>query len=149
MDIFDLRKTGDAETLELLRRLSNRPDDSGRAEREIVSLVIDLLGPRHVPALVAYRRLTEEYLPWMEQRLVRRAHGQGSTWADIGRTLHRTRQAVRHRFAYPPTMDDMLPPRCLVDRTSSESALDAADLDRRRLRSLSGDASTSDQVVPW
>ena len=149
MDIHELHRTGDDETLSLLRRLRDEADDVGRSEREIVALVIDLLGPRPVPALIAYRRLVEEYLPWMEQRLVRRARRRGSSWAGIGRALHRSRQAVHQRFQRTLTLDECLPPPRHLD-------LDDPDVVRSRrsaadhLRTVAADeASADNSLVPW
>ena len=146
MDIRELHRTGDHETLELLRRLSRTAED-GRAEREIVALVIDLLGDRPVPALIAHRRLTEDYLPWMEQRLVRRAHRRGSSWASIGRALNRSRQAVHRRFGGTSHVEECLPPPpLLVDDESRDRAQASAD----RARVAFADAASAEgDLVPW
>jgi hypothetical protein len=50
-------------------------------------------------AIVAVRRLLDEDLPWLEERAVRLARADGYNWAQLGRLLHRSRQAVRQRFA--------------------------------------------------
>ena len=61
-------------------------------------LIEDLLGDEARPALIAYRRLVEDELPWIEQRVVGLARRDGWSWARAGRLLGRSRQAVQKRF---------------------------------------------------
>lgn len=147
MDVHELYRIDDVETLDLLRRLRDRADDDGRAEREIVALVIDLLGPRPIPALAAYRRLVEHYLPWMELRLVRRARRQGCSWAGIGRVLHRSRQALHRRFDRRLPIDALLPPAPLTPPSTVELAREAA-AEQRRMDDIDRAGDDGD-LVPW
>ena len=66
-------------------------------------IIEDLLGDDPRRALIAYRRLVADELPWIEQRAVGLALRDEWSWARIGRLLGRSRQAVRKRF-------DGLPP---------------------------------------
>src|SRR5262245_45234724 len=66
---------------------------------ELHRLVDDVLGEDARSALIAYRNLAEQQLPWLEQRVVAQARLDGLNWAQIGRLLGRSRQSVRDRFA--------------------------------------------------
>ena len=49
-------------------------------------------------ALIAYRRLAKEHVPWLEQRVVALARREGWNWAKIGRLLDVSRAALHARF---------------------------------------------------
>lgn len=66
--------------------------------RDLTSLIDDLLSDHPRTALIAYRRLTVDELPWLELRVVALARRQGWGWATIARLLGRTRQSVHERF---------------------------------------------------
>ena len=66
-------------------------DDLGR-------IIDDLLDDDPRTALLAYRRLTADELPWLERRVIALARREGWNWATIGRLLGRTRQSMRQRF---------------------------------------------------
>ena len=73
--------------------------------RELHQLIDDLLGDDPRRALIAYRRLTVDEMPWIEQRVVALARRNGWNFARIGRLLGRTRQSVQSRFkSLPRTM---------------------------------------------
>ncbi len=61
-------------------------------------LLDDMLGQDPRRALIAYRQLADEHLPWLEQRVVALARREAWTFARIGRLLGRSRQAVQQRF---------------------------------------------------
>ena len=62
-------------------------------------MVDDVFSEDPRTALIALRRLTDDELPWIEQRVVARARAEGWNWATIGRLLQRSRASVRQRFA--------------------------------------------------
>ena len=64
----------------------------------LTSLIDDLLSDDPRAALIAYRRLAVDELPWLEQRVVALARREGWAWAPIARLLGRTRQSVHQRF---------------------------------------------------
>jgi hypothetical protein len=99
-------------------------------------LIDDLLGDDPRRALIAYHRLVDAELPWIEQRAVGTARRAGWSWARIGRLLGRSRQAVQKRFEglAPIRRPD---PRAEVQRREAEFA-----------RLLRGVRSEPD-VVPW
>ena len=71
----------------------------GMNTREQLHILIeDLLGDDPRRALIAYHRLVDAELPWIEQRVVGLARRDGWSWARIGRLLGRSRQAVQKRF---------------------------------------------------
>jgi hypothetical protein len=61
-------------------------------------IIEDLLGDDPRRALIAYHRLVDDELPWIEQRAVGIARRDDWSWARIGRLLGRSRQAVQKRF---------------------------------------------------
>jgi hypothetical protein len=65
---------------------------------DLVRIIDDVLGDDPRAALIACARLTDDELPWLEQRVVALARREGWNWATIGRLLRRTRQTVRQRF---------------------------------------------------
>ena len=79
-------------------------------DKELHSLIDDLLGDRPASSLAAYRRLTEDHLPWLERRAVLHARRQAMSWAGIGRVLGRSRQAAMQRFAREFRPDELLAP---------------------------------------
>ena len=68
-------------------------------QNQLVCLVEDALGDDPRKALIAYRKLTAEQLPWIEQRVVMLARQQDWNWARIGRLLGRSRSALLQRFS--------------------------------------------------
>lgn len=61
-------------------------------------LIDEVLDDDPRPALIAYRRLAKEPLPWLEQRVVALARRDGRNWAKIGRLLDVSRAALHARF---------------------------------------------------
>ena len=49
-------------------------------------------------AVIALRQLLDEDIPWIERTVIRRARADGYDWAQLGRLLRRSRQAVRKRY---------------------------------------------------
>jgi len=68
------------------------------ARRDIHNLVEDILGDDPRRALIAFRRLRDFELPWIEQRVVALARRNEWKWATIARLLGCTRQNVSQRF---------------------------------------------------
>lgn len=66
-------------------------------------------GPERV-ALAASRRLLDDELPWHQRRAVHRARSAGMSWAEIGRVLGRSKQAVAERFGAPADVGSLIPP---------------------------------------
>lgn len=111
-----------------------------------------LIGPPH-DALIAVRILIDDDLTWLQRHVVGRARRAGYSWAEIGRLLGRSRQAVRERFSD-------------LDATWSGPPDDPGDLarrinraERRRLElaryreryrgDLARWEASGDDVVPW
>ena len=65
---------------------------------QLDALLDDLLGDDPRPALIAFCRLVDDELPWLEQRVVALARREGWNWATIARLLGRSRQSVHERF---------------------------------------------------
>ena len=65
---------------------------------QLKALLDDVLDDDPRAALIAYRRLVEHELPWIEQRVVALARREEWNWAKIARLLGRTRQSVHERF---------------------------------------------------
>ncbi|HEY4331923.1 MAG TPA: hypothetical protein VGM78_05120 [Ilumatobacteraceae bacterium] len=61
-------------------------------------LLDNLLSDDPRTALIAFRQLSTDELPWLEQRTVALARRHGWNWATIARLLGRTRQSVHARF---------------------------------------------------
>ncbi len=66
--------------------------------KDLDRIIDDVLGDDPRAALIACARLTDDELPWLEQRVVALARREGWSWASIDRLLRRTRQSVRQRF---------------------------------------------------
>jgi hypothetical protein len=71
------------------------------ARRDLHRLIDDLLGDDPREALIAYRRLTNDEVPWLEYRVVNLARKQKWNWAKIGRLLGRSRQGLNSKFGKP------------------------------------------------
>lgn len=67
---------------------------------DLDSLLDDILDDDPRRALIAFRKLTKDELPWMEQRVVALARREDWNWARIGRLLGRSRSAMQQRFKY-------------------------------------------------
>lgn len=65
---------------------------------ELKRLIDDVLSDDPRTALIALRKLTDDELPWVEQKVVALARCAGWNWATIGRLLQRDRTSVRSRF---------------------------------------------------
>ena len=65
---------------------------------DLVRVIDGLLSDDPHVALVAFRRLAVDELPWLEQRAVAVARCSGWNWATIGRMLGMSRQGSRKRF---------------------------------------------------
>jgi IS30 family transposase len=118
-------------------------------EREIHSLIDEMLGDDSRRSLAAYRRFSTEHLPWLERRAVLAGRRRGDSWAAIGRLLGRSRQSVQQRFDRSFSIDELRAP------TQPLSAPDAAhhfyamvrqDLARERRADAAGD---DNGLVPW
>lgn len=108
------------------------------ARADLHRLVDDLLSDDPRTALVAYRRLTVDELPWLEQRVVALARINGWKWATIGRLLGRTRQGLQQRFR---NIKLALRPDPLADRHQYEATFDRLREDARRL--------SDDDPIAW
>jgi hypothetical protein len=98
-------------------------------------------------ALAALRRLIKEDIPWFERRVIRLARRQGVNWAEIGRLLHRSRQAVRERYGPLEGTHEPLPRSIDPDRAYYEWR--QAGADARRRRELIALEMAGDDVVAW
>ena len=109
---------------------------------ELKSLIDDVLSDDPRTALIALRRLTDDELPWIEQKVVAMARCAGWNWATIGRLLARDRTSVRQRFDHvrlslrPPT-------RTFTSAHEREMRESYADLQRRRRY------DADDEPVAW
>jgi len=62
-------------------------------------LIDEIMSDDPRTALIALRRLKDDELPWIEQKVVASARCAGWNWATIGRLLQRSRASVRQRFS--------------------------------------------------
>jgi IS30 family transposase len=114
-------------------------------QRELHQLVDEMLGDDGRRALVAYRRITDDHLPWLERRAVLAARRHGDSWAIIGRLLGRSRQALQQRFDRQFTVDELRPvPRRLSAGEAQEQRVLRILRDRERR-----DGADDDDVVAW
>jgi hypothetical protein len=139
----------DAAVIEQFRRIYGAVGDTARANQTMLGLWFTVLTGRPAAALVAYRRLVDDYLPWVERRLVHRARRSGSSWAGLGRLLGRSRQAVQQRHDHTSNVGELSPPapppsRDVIEERQIESAL----ADRRR-RCAADDAERHGGLVAW
>ncbi|MCU1393737.1 MAG: hypothetical protein JWM34_2165 [Ilumatobacteraceae bacterium] len=65
---------------------------------QLKTLIDEVLDDDPRTALIAYRRLVDDEIPWIEQRVVALARRENWNWATIARLLGRTRQSVHERF---------------------------------------------------
>lgn len=111
-----------------------------------------LIGPPH-EALIAVRMLIDDDLTWLQRHAVGRERRSGYTWAEIGRLLGRSRQAVRERFSdldatwSGPSSD----PGDLTARINREQhrRLELAMYRERYRGDLERWEASGDDVVPW
>jgi hypothetical protein len=61
-------------------------------------LLTEAFGPDPKRALLAYREIDDNQLPWLEQRVVALAVREQYSFAHIARLLGRTRQSVHAKF---------------------------------------------------
>jgi hypothetical protein len=61
-------------------------------------LLDDVLGQDPRRALIAYRQLADEHLPWLELRVVALAKREGWSLARMGRLLGHSRQTMHRKF---------------------------------------------------
>lgn len=97
-------------------------------------------------SLVAVRDLGRSDLPWLERRAVLLARREGRSWGEIGRALHRSRQAVRQRYV---AEDGSSPPLPILPDDEARAMVHwyrAVARDRHR---DAFDSSEPDSVVPW
>lgn len=93
-------------------------------------------------ALIALRRLIDDELPWLQQKVVAMARCAGWNWATIGRLLNRDRTSVRQRF--DQVRLTMRPPkRTFTSDHEHEMREATADLQRRRRY------DADDEPVAW
>ena len=130
------------------RQLYHGIDDSARTDRTMLDLRFTILTGRPAAALGAYRVLVDDYLPWVERRLVHRARRSGSSWAGLGRLLGRSRQAAQQRHN-EWTITDLSPPAPQRSRDEIEQrAIEAESGDLRRRRAAD-DAGDHDSLIAW
>jgi hypothetical protein len=98
-------------------------------------------------AVIAVRRLLEEDLPWLEQRVVHAARAEGYSWAKLGRLLGRSRQAVRQRFGGDDTRRPSLPVRPVAADERIIATWNRIKADARRRAEFEHLSPTD--VVPW
>lgn len=103
-------------------------------------LLDDVLGQDPRRALIAYRELANEHLPWLELRVVALGKREGWSLARMGRLLGLTRQTMHRRFR---TIRPALPYDPDVDQQAFN----------RRFRHLTDRSrrqpDSSEEVVPW
>jgi hypothetical protein len=99
-------------------------------------------------ALAAVRLISEEDLPWLEDRAVRYARWHGYSWARIGRLLLRSRQSVRERFRHLDDQPLLWPQEDVDDAARAIHRSAMASADRRRQRELDAWAAEGG-IVPW
>lgn len=113
--------------------------------RELHEQLDDTLGDDPRRALIAYRSLADDHLPWLEQRVVALARRDGWDWGRIGRLLGRTRQSTREKFKD-------LRPATPIDRNAAHHRWQAATgKAMAAVRSLPSQQFREDDrdVVPW
>ena len=98
---------------------------------DLVRIIDDILGDDPRAALIAFARLTEDELPWLEQRVVALARREGWNWAKIGRLLRRTRQTVRQKHHGAP-LAKRRDPHLPYHRGEAKFAKLRRDLERQR-----------------
>ncbi|MFK8022943.1 MAG: hypothetical protein AB8G26_03170 [Ilumatobacter sp.] len=121
----------------------------GRADIELLQLWYDVVRRPNVAALAAWARLSKDYLPWVERRLVHRARRDGMSWSAIGRLLGRSRQAVQQQHDRVMTPDELLPPSRRLGAAEQETREQRASLAEWKARQSFDDESTEGAVVPW
>lgn len=112
---------------------------------DLVRIIDDLLGDDPRLALIACARLTNDEIPWLEQRAVSLARRNGWNWAKIGRLLRRTRQSVRQRFDNA-TLAMRPDPHLLRHRQAAEFAGIHEEIRRSAACDGSGDG---DDPIAW
>ncbi len=115
-------------------------------QRELHQLVDEMLGDDARRALLAYRRFTEDHLPWLERRVVLAARRRGDSWAVIGRLLGRSRQALQQRFDRQFRADELQP---VARRLSAGEAQEQRVLRILRERDRDRAREADDDVVGW
>ena len=117
---------------------------SGSTARRHLDRALDVDGRT---ALRAVRCLTQDDLPWLEERAVRAARSDGEGWATIARLLGRARQGVwgKYRHVDATPTPPPLRPTTLDERTMSWVRTSRADARRRR---EFDDAGPGD-VIAW
>ena len=138
-----------AAVLAQFRRMYVAIGDDARADRTMLGLWFTILTGRPAAALVAYRCLVDDYLPWVERRLVHRARRAGSSWAGLGRVLGRSRQAVQERHDRTWSIADLVPPPPPPSPDHTERReIESMSADRRR-RLAFDDADRHGEAVAW
>lgn len=143
------REHSDAAVFEHFRRIYGAVGETARADQTMLGLWFTVLTGRPAAALVAYRRLVDDYLPWVERRLVHRARRSGSSWAGLGRLLGRSRQAVQQRHDRTWTIAALAPPGPPPSADVTERRLADAELADRRRRAAADDADQHGGLVAW
>lgn len=117
------------------------------APRLVKQHVADAFGLDHRRALIAVRELLTTDLPWLEQRAVLLARANGASWGEVGRSLRRSRQAVRQRYL---AVDGTPPP---IARLPVRDDLRFMAIWNERLadvrRRHEFDDLCPDEAVPW
>ncbi|CAB4886268.1 unannotated protein [freshwater metagenome] len=110
-------------------------------------MVDDILGDDPRTALIAFRELSGEQLPWLEQRVVALARRDEWAWARIARLLGRSRQQVHQRFR---TLTPALPhdPMAAHRRWETEAARLLANV-TGRASNARATSNSDDEAIPW
>ena len=118
-------------------------------ERELHSLIDDMISDDSRRALAAYRRFANEHLPWLERRAVLAGRQRGDSWAAIARLLGRSRQSVQQRFDRSFSIDELRAPTPFVSAPEAAHQFYAAvrqDLARER---WADEAADDNGLVGW
>ncbi|MFW2334569.1 hypothetical protein [Ilumatobacter sp.] len=105
------------------------------------------LGPDGRSAIIAVRELRRRDLPWMEERAVRLARAEGYSWAQLGRLLRRSRQAVRQRYGHVDGTVQLLPPLSPTTEQFVVNLVGTRRDDVRRRREF--DRARSGDLIAW
>ncbi|MGB3737033.1 MAG: hypothetical protein WA964_18900 [Ilumatobacter sp.] len=138
-----------AAVMEHFRRIHAAAGETARADQIMLDLWFTVLTGRPAAALVAYRRLVDDYLPWVERRLVHRARRNGSSWAGVGRLLGRARQSVQKRHDRTWTVAELTPPAAPASPDLDEQRQATSLLADRRRRQAADEAEHHGDLVPW
>ena len=115
-------------------------------------LLDDALGQDPRRALLAYRQLSKEHLPWIEQRIVALARREGWSWGRMARLLGCTRQRLHQQFRHlPPSLPHDPDVDQQIERRAFNRTLDAIRSGRTADNGYGNGYGygSDDDVVPW